>query len=139
MTLEQAKQALLEGNRVRHKMFEDEEWIEKDNQPTVDELVIRLEDNHVISFDEFMKWRQNPIWKEGWSIIPKEDNTVPTEDENLMPGVCVLCKDEQSANGLSIITKVDYIKHRNGHTIIKEGTYKELSEIMSKTPNLWDY
>lgn len=75
MTLQQAKQALEQGLRVRHSLFTEDEWIE--GFKILNELMCKDEKGYEVRFSELMKWRQDPCWNEGWSIIPKEDNTVP--------------------------------------------------------------
>ena len=55
--------------------------------------------------------------------------------------VCVLLRDGQSDNGLSIVLKKDWIQQCDAtlqnESFIREGSYEELSEIMDKTSTIY--
>lgn len=62
MNKEQALQAMREGKKVTHTYFEEHEWM------TIVGYKIQLEDNVVISIEEFFKYRDTEDWNEGYSI-----------------------------------------------------------------------
>lgn len=65
MNLQQAKQVLEQSLRVTHPYL--------NNKPVEGAGVIHL-------LEMYGHYDNNYRWNEGWSIVPKEDNTVPTED-----------------------------------------------------------
>jgi len=66
MTRDEAIQAMRRGERVRHRHFGDEEWIEMVNCCT-----ILTEEGYRFGLEDFMAGRDGEGFKEGWSIVKK--------------------------------------------------------------------
>jgi len=65
MNKQEAIQAMLEGKKVTHRYFTDDEWVTMENGKIVFEDGIRC------SPEEFWKWRTEECFETDWSIYDK--------------------------------------------------------------------
>lgn len=66
MTKEEAKQALIAGERVRHDYYSDGEWLEFNNAG----YLVTEDGYHKGKWhDEF--WTKYQWWEDGWHIVNK--------------------------------------------------------------------
>lgn len=70
MNKTEAKAALKQGIRVRHNLFEPEEWIEKHSGELAIDLINQA--GHIMDWYDFWKYRDQPYFEEGWEMIPDE-------------------------------------------------------------------
>lgn len=68
MTKQEASQAINEGKKVSHRFFDKHEYIEG-----IGDNNIRTEDGFTLTFDEFMSYRPQEEWNEGWKIFQETD------------------------------------------------------------------
>ena len=63
MNREEAKQALIDGERLTHTYFSDDEWVESG---AMGRYV--FEDGCLCSYQEFWAYRKDKSFDEGWSV-----------------------------------------------------------------------
>lgn len=63
LTREEAMEAMLQGKKVRHRYFSDEEYM------TIENGKILLEDGVKCSYEEFWKYRNLEGWKDGYELV----------------------------------------------------------------------
>ena len=68
MNREEAKLALEKGERVNHPSQPIKWWIEQDGKE------YKCENGHVISIEDFWKYREGEDFDKDWSIIEYESN-----------------------------------------------------------------
>ncbi|MBK7362689.1 MAG: hypothetical protein IPJ01_10375 [Micavibrio sp.] len=66
MNKQQAIQAMLEGKKVTHLYFSNDEWVTMVNGQIV------LEDGVKCSPLEFWRWRTDEMWETDWSIYEEK-------------------------------------------------------------------
>lgn len=67
MNKQEAIEALLQGKKLTHDYFSDDEYITMPNPYTM-----RMEDGAEIDADTFWSDRPHPNWDEGWNIYEKQ-------------------------------------------------------------------
>lgn len=66
MNKQEAIQAMLEGKKVTHLYFSNDEWVTMENGQ------ILLEDGVRCSPNEFWRWRTDAMWETDWSIYEEQ-------------------------------------------------------------------
>lgn len=63
MTKEEAIEHMLDGTKVTHKYFSDDEWV------TIKNGLILLEDGITCTSNDFWKYRQSDFYNNGWELF----------------------------------------------------------------------